>query len=444
MHPWVARHFVYQPATWLRGEPVFRTLRRYEQTQWWSPEQIEALQETYLDRLLRYATRRSRYYSDLARDSGIDSSRISAQDLIRFPTLSKSDLRDSIDRIQTFRLPGTTSWKTTGGSTGAAVRLKKNRWATATEQAASWRSYGWYGIRPGDMQARFWGVPLDAKTRLRFKSIDFVLNRVRFSAFAFTPEDLAAYYLEIERVRPVWAYGYVSMLSQFAAYCIEEKLPLDEVGIRAVVTTSEVLSDADRERIEQAFGATVYNEYGCGEVGAILYECERGSLHAMSENLVLELEPDPTPEEPQAHRLIVTDLHNLATPLIRYDLQDRVVPAPPCSCGRGLAAFKRVFGRAYDMIEAPDGRRFHGEFFLYILEAGRDRGLAIGQAQFVQVEPDLVEVRVVPLKGYGEEDGRFLSQSIEERTQGQLRAVVVLKDSIEREASGKIRLVKAL
>ena len=66
------------------------------------------------------------------------------------------------------------------------------------------------------------------------------------------------------------------------------------------------------------------------------------------------------------------------------------------------------------------------------------------RALIPQVEPDLVEVRVVPLQGYREEDGRFLSESIEERTQGQLRAVVVVQESIEREASGKIRLVKAL
>jgi phenylacetate-CoA ligase len=294
------------------------------------------------------------------------------------------------------------------------------------------------------MQARFWGVPLSNRARWRSRSIDFVLNRIRFSAFAFRQEDLRGYFEELQRVRPAWAYGYVSMLSEFAAFCLSERLPLAEVGIRAVVTTSEVLSAVDRERIQRAFGCPTYNEYGCGEVGAVMYECERGRLHAMMENLLLELQSDPTPDEPEAHRLVITDLHNLATPLIRYDVGDRVVPADGCDCGRGLTAFRRVFGRAYDMIEAPDGRRFHGEFFLYMIEAARDRGLPVGQVQFVQTAPDRIEIRVVPLDGFDSDAANFLSNEIKMVTNGHLKASVVKVTEIQREPSGKIRLIKAL
>jgi phenylacetate-CoA ligase len=444
MNPWIARNLVYRPATWIRGEPVFSLLRRYERSQWWPTERHRAAQEEHLDGLLRHAAARSPHYRTLVRDAGIDPERIGAGDLPRLPVLTKADLVQHAPALQIPRPPGTTSWKTTGGSTGGPVRIPKSRRATATEQAASWRSYGWYGIRPGDPQARFWGVALERRARLRFRAIDRVLNRVRFSAFAFRPEDLSHYYAELARARPAWAYGYVSMLSEFAAFCLEERLPLADLGIRAVVTTSEVLGAADRERIARAFGAPVFNEYGCGEVGAILYECERGRLHAMMENLLLELEPDPTPDEPRAHRVLVTDLHNLAFPLVRYDVGDRVVPAPGCECGRGLEAFERVFGRAYDMIESPEGRRFHGEFFLYILEAARDRSLPVRQAQFVQTAPDRVEVRIVPLGTYRDDVGSFFCEEIERRTDGALRASAVGVEEIAREPSGKIRLVKAL
>lgn len=444
MNPWIARNLIYRPATWLRGEAVFSKLREYQQSQWWTQARLEAMQERALDRLLSHAVGRSSFYRERARAAGIDPERVSAADLSRLPLLTKSDLVEHGERMQIGRLPGTTSWKTTGGSTGVAVRLRKNRDATAAEQAASWRSYGWYGLRPGDMQARFWGVPLSARARWRFRSIDLVLNRIRFSAFAFRPEDLRGYFEELQRARPAWAYGYVSMLSEFASFCLSAKLPLPEVGIRAVVTTAEVLSEADREKIQRAFGCPTYNEYGCGEVGAVLYECERGRLHAMMENLLLELQSDPTPDEPNAQRLVITDLHNLATPLIRYDVGDRVVPADGCDCGRGLTAFRRVFGRAYDMIQAPDGRSFHGEFFLYIVEAARDRGLPVRQAQFVQTAPDRIEIRVVPLDGFGSDVADFLSGEVERGTGGRLAASVVEVAEIRRESSGKMRLIKAL
>lgn len=445
MNPWLARNLVYRPATWLRREPVFRLLREYEASQWWSPERLAAAQERSLEAILRHAVSRTAHYAEVAREAGIDPGKIAASDLTRLPLLTKADLVERGERMQAPLPSWQTSWKTTGGSTGVAVRLRKDRHATATEQAASWRSYAWYGIRPGDRQARFWGTPQTAKAKLRFAAIDFVLNRDRFSAFAFRREDLAGYFARLEKTRPAWAYGYVSMLAQFAQYCLDESLPLSQVGVRAVVTTSEVLSPGDRGVLAKAFGAPVYDEYGCGEVGAVLYECERGTRHLMAENLFVELLPDPTAEEPAAARLVVTDLHNRATPLLRYDLGDRVIPAPPCTCGRGLQGFASVFGRAYDFVETSDGTRYHGEFFLYVLESARDRGLPVRQAQFVQTEADRVLLRVVAVKGRSAgEAGKWMARELERRSGGKLRVEVQEVPAIGREASGKIRLICAL
>lgn len=443
MNPWIARNLVYRPATWLRGEPVFRLLRRYEESQWWPAERLAALQAEALRAILRHAAANTAHYGDLVRAAGLDPARLEAKDLARLPLLTKLDLVERSARLQAPMRPGTTSWKTTGGSTGVAVRLRKDRLATAAEQAASWRSYAWYGIRPGDRQARFWGTPQTPKARLRFGAIDVILNRDRFSAFAFRREDLGRYYARVAATRPAWVYGYVSMLVELARYCLEEGLALARAGVRAVVTTSEVLSPGDRRLLAEAFGAPVYDEYGCGEVGAVLYECARGAKHLMAENLFVELLPDPTPEEPCAARLVVTDLHNRATPLLRYDLGDRVVPAPPCACGRGLPAFARVFGRAYDVVETSDGTRYHGEFFLYVLEEARDRGLAVRQAQFVQTAPDALELRVVP-GAAGGGAGAWMARELETRTAGRLRVGTREVDSIEREPSGKIRLIRAL
>ena len=443
MEPWLARNLCYRPATWLRGEPVFRLLRRYESSQWWSPERLREEQESALGALLRYATERVPYYRRAAAEAGLEPAALTARDLDRLPLLHKTDLVSHAGDLLAPQLPGTTSWKTTGGSTGEPVRVRKNRSALAAEQAASWRSYGWYGIQPGDRQARFWGVAFSRRARWRYRAIDFVLNRRRFSAFGFGRDELRAYFDELAGFRPAWVYGYASMLEAFASFCAAEDLPLAALGVRAVVSTSEALGPEARERIGAAFGAPVFDEYGCGEVGPILYECEQGSLHLMAENLFVELAPDPTPSEPEARRLILTDLHNRAMPLIRYDVADRVVPAPPCGCGRGLTPFRRVFGRAYDFIPAADGARFHGEFFLYLLEAARDRGIPIRQAQFVEAAPGSVEIRIVPAPGYDDEMGRALAQELAARSEGRLRAEARVVDEIPRERSGKIRLIRA-
>jgi len=60
----------------------------------------------------------------------------------------------------------------------------------------------------------------------------------------------------------------------------------------------------------------------------------------------------------QVGRVVVTDLHNFATPLIRYDLGDYAEMADTCPCGRGLPALKRIMGRRRNMVRLPDGRSF--------------------------------------------------------------------------------------
>ena len=445
MQPWIARNFVYRPATWARGEPVFSLLRRYEKSQWWSPEQHRAEQEKRISLILRHAAQNTAYYRTIAEEKGLSPRHLNASHLSEFPLLQKQHLVEHNTDLQSSRPPGTTSWKTTGGSTGLAVQLRKNRWATAAEQAASWRSYRWYGVQPGDRQARFWGTPIQARSRARYRAIDWVLNRSRFSAFAFGPEDLKRYYTQLKNQQAHWAYGYVSMLTEFARYCQVEGLPLQDLGIKAVVTTSEMLTEGDRKLIRESFQAPVYNEYGCGEVGAVLYECEQGTLHAMAENLYLELKPDPTEQEPDAQALIVTDLRNLATPLIRYEIGDRVVPHPSdCACGRGLPGFRKVFGRAYDFVQTADGIRYHGEFFLYMIEEARESGVPVLQAQFCQKSPDTIEIRIVTRPGYQTRHGEALAKRVEKMSGQRLRCQVTVVPQLDRERSGKLRLIRGL
>ena len=60
----------------------------------------------------------------------------------------------------------------------------------------------------------------------------------------------------------------------------------------------------------------------------------------------------------QPGRIVVTQLHNDAMPLVRYELGDLAVAAPPgavCTCGRTLPMLERLEGRVPDLISVPDG-----------------------------------------------------------------------------------------
>jgi phenylacetate-CoA ligase len=79
----------------------------------------------------------------------------------------------------------------------------------------------------------------------------------------------------------------------------------------------------------------------------------------MSESLLVEvLDNQGQPCAPgETGRIVITDLHNLASPIIRYDIGDYAQLGEPCSCGRGLQKLDRILGRRRNLIAKPNGDR---------------------------------------------------------------------------------------
>lgn len=432
----------YYPVTLLRGENVLAQLRHYRHFQWGAPDEVEQYQLSQLSRLLEFAYRNTTYYRELFDQAKIKPSDIrNRNDLTRLPVLTKRDLvlhaKDLTSRKRFV------SKKTTGGSTGQAVTVLKNPDALARERAATWRGYEWAGVGVGDRQARLWGVPIVQKSRFSSYVVDLIANRKRFSAFNVTEAKLAEYYDALLRFRPAYLYGYVSMIAELATYIRRTgSAPLP--GLRSVITTSEVLTRENRSLIETAFDCRVFNEYGCGEVGSIAHECEHGNMHVMSDNLIVELDTTGQWQE-GVGEIVVTDLHNNAMPLIRYKVGDLgSLCAEPCPCGRGLHRIEKVHGRAYDFIVDPKGAKHHPELILYIFEDIKQRGGGIAQFQAVQTDYDQLDITIVPGASYSKDvEGRITTQ-IHANINAAINVRFRYASHIDREPSGKLRVVKSL
>jgi len=232
------------------------------------------------------------------------------------------------------------------------------------------------------------------------------------------------------------------MLRCLAEFLVETKrsFPSD---LRAVISTSEPLTEPDRRLFREAFGAPVFNEYGCGELGTIAHECEKGGLHIHCENLLVEiLSPDSGVEATGSGEVVVTELNNLAMPLIRYRLGDFAeMSLDACPCGRTLPTLRNVFGRSYDMIRNRAGQQFHGEFFMYIFEDTRRRDMGVEAFQVVQHDFDHVTVKVVTTPAFGSATEAFVRERIRAGLGQNVDVNFDVVDQIPREKSGKMRLV---
>jgi phenylacetate-CoA ligase len=171
-----------------------------------------------------------------------------------------------------------------------------------------------------------------------------------------------------------------------------------------VRTFGEMLQPDLRELIRQVWGVKLTDMYSAEEVGYIALQCPVSeNYHIQSENLLVEiLNEHGKPCLPgEIGEVVVTSLHNFAMPLIRYRILDHVEVAPPCACGRGLTAIRRILGRQRNMIAMPDGT-FHWPAFPDWLSVAPVR-----QFQMIQHDTRVIEVKLVCPRALSpqEEDG---------------------------------------
>ncbi|MCP1677158.1 phenylacetate-CoA ligase [Natronocella acetinitrilica] len=433
-------HWLYDIAAQAQRTPFRAELAAALQRQYWDRDQLICWQLDKLNRLLDHARRTTSNYASLPA-----SPLTSLADLPSLPLLSKDVLRTKAASLTSPFAARAAVRKTTGGSTGAPVTLRKSRDGIAVELATAWRGMSWVGVHPGDRQARFWGVPHSTFGRLRAKVTDSLTNRVRCSAFAFTDADLGAYYRALKKTRPTYCYGYPSMLREFSSF-IERNGLAPISSVRAVVTTAEPLRDRDRSVIERVLHAKVANEYGCGEVGTIAHECEHGELHINADALIVELlSSNGVPASPgEQGQIVVTDLNNFATPLIRYELQDYgMLSDHVCGCGRTLPVLRNVTGREYDMLLGRDGRKFHGEFFLYLFEDMKKSGLSVDAFRLTQMSMEDFDLELVVKS---EADARHVYHrfvdELKQKIGNDVNVTLFRRHIIERERSGKLRVIR--
>jgi phenylacetate-CoA ligase len=191
----------------------------------------------------------------------------------------------------------------------------------------------------------------------------------------------------LRRWRPAVLVAYTQAAVDLAKFIVERGLrDWDDLP---VLCCAERLFPVDRAVLKRAFGDGIFETYGCREVMLIGSECHaHDGLHLSAENLVVEVVVrSATGERPalpgEVGEVVITDLHNLGMPFIRYVNGDLAVqgPALACACGRTLPRLGSVEGRSTETLRDAAGRRVGGLVFNLIMVPLADR---VRQFQVVQ------------------------------------------------------------
>ncbi len=175
------------------------------------------------------------------------------------------------------------------------------------------------------------------------------------STYHLKEENIKYYIRKLNEFKPQLIEGYPSAIFVIAKYILDNHISLDFSPI-GITTTAETLEDFQRQVIESAFGAKVYNQYASSEGAPVITECRYGNLHLNLDTGIFEffsLESNEKARLGEMARLVVTSFLNWKTPLIRYDIGD-VVYLPKsfskCPCGIEMPYVEKIIGRQDDIV----------------------------------------------------------------------------------------------
>ncbi|HEY0192036.1 MAG TPA: hypothetical protein VGC42_13040 [Kofleriaceae bacterium] len=434
----------------VRGRPTVGLLRKLHQSERWSSDELRGLQVGLFRRLIRHAYRHTAFYRQVLDDRGLTPEAFSSlDDLHKLPLLERPVLRASLDTRTATAPPYVEITKTTSGSSGEPVTVKYNAESRHWRDATRWRAYGWGGYQIGQRAVHYWGAGFAPTTTWWKQQKAHIDHRIKRDLYIdCTPRGDAALRDVVDRLRryqPSTIVAYASGAAALARFVNDHNLRAwNDIS---VLTGAEGLMAPDRAAIERAFGPA-FDTYGCREVMLIGAECEaHDGMHTSMENLIVELvvrEPDGTcraAKPGETGEVVVTDLHNLACPMIRYVNGDLAVARDeqPCACGRGLVRIGPIEGRVTETLYDGQGRAVGGLVFNILFAA---IGKIAHSFQVVQRRDRSVVFKIVPLTGtmMPEREARILRDYADKYLPGVPFTIEVV-DDIPLTAAGKRKVV---
>lgn len=443
MFPILARRLFHLQELAL-GRPSFRILTELLASERWSPERLRQLRLERLQTMVRGAYEHTPYWREVMDARGIRPEEIrTLDDLRRFPLLEKNTLRQRREEMVWREEGKRVQMVRTSGSTNEALEFYTSSTREAHINAARMRGHEWVGVRRGEKELYYWGSPVELSKQDRIKRMrDWLINDGLTNGFEVTPERLRKNYANWLAWGPKCIFGYPSTFALTVTMAESLGLNLKALGDRGltvIITTSEMLSDIDRQLIAEGFGVPVRDSYGLREAGLIGHECGHGTMHCMDEQVILEtIDPETLAPTDGEGELVVTNIVGPAFPVIRYRTGDIVtLSQQPCACGRNLSSIKISGGRAVEFVVTKAGKWVVGYSFIYIARSVP----GIVKFQVVQEKLGAILIRLAV-------DDRFPADGIEQvkkkaaqRLGGDDEIQVEIVDDIAPARSGKYRPV---
>lgn len=415
-----------------------------EQSQWWDAQQILHHQLSQLGPLLAHAYRTVPFYRDHYHVNAFQPQAVLTPDNWgNVPIVTRKQIQEAGASMISQAIPashGKTHSITTSGSTGMPITVSATEVSNFFWRAFTLREHLWHGR---DFQGKMavirrvaptQALPPHGEMHLGWgASVNMVYPSGQLALLNITAsvdQQLAW----LQQQNPSYIFTYPSNLLALAHRSMQAGASL--TNLKEVRTLGEIVGADIRAACKKAWGVPLVDQYSCQEAGYLALQCpDHEHYHLQAENSFVEiLNEENQPCAPgEIGRVVVTTLHNYATPLIRYDIGDYAQVGEPCACGRGLPVITRILGRVRNMLVLPSG-----ESRWPLVGSDNYRHIApISQFQLIQHAPDQIEVKLVMPRKLTPIEEPALSDMICDSLGYPFRLTYTYVEHIARSAGGK-------
>lgn len=414
---------------------------RLRSNQYESHDVLKKEQEQKLRHMIIYSYKEVPYYNKLFKELKLKPSDIKhIEDLEKLPILNKTTIRLNWEEFHPKNLHRMKyQTNSTGGSTGEPLNyrlLKKDKFLS---QCLLYRGWGYGGYELGNKMVFLAGSSLDVGTISNISKLLFEkrYNIKKLSSFDMDCESMAQYVDSINKYNYKYLRGYASSIDFFSQYIDNNNLEISSPN--GIFTTAEKLYPHMRKRIENTFDCNVFDTYGLNDGGVSAYECsEHTGLHIDMERSVMEIvDENGCQIENGIGKILATSLENYAMPLLRYDTGDLGnIIDDVCGCGRKYKLLKEIIGRQQEMLQTPEGKYVHGEFFTHIIWEVD----GVLEFQVVQETLSKIKIKMVVDEIFDTKQLDYIRELISKKSED-WDVEFYLVDKIDRTKAGKYKFV---
>ncbi|GEQ85248.1 phenylacetate--CoA ligase [Patiriisocius marinistellae] len=324
-----------------------------------SPQEIKALQETEMQKMLAYIGEHSTYYKKLFKSNKINISEVKTlQDLQQLPLTTKDQLQQNNDDFICVPKGKIIDYVTTSGTLGEPVTFalsEKDLQRLAYNEAIS---FACAEVKQDDVMQL-----MTTMDRRFMAGLAYFLGARKLGAGIIRvgsgiPE---LQWDSILKFNPTYLICVPSFLLKMIEFATNNGIDLAKSSVKGAICIGEPIRNENfgyntlASKIKKGWNIKLYSTYASTEMSTAFNECGEGKGgHHHPELIIAEIlnDKDKQVKDGEVGELVITTLGVEAMPLLRFKTGDMVrAHTSPCNCGRNTMRLGPVVGRKKQMIK---------------------------------------------------------------------------------------------